>query len=76
MVGVVVNEPRPLFTGVGGAELDKAPRPFTDFRDEMAAGEENGEEMVRLQSSEGEAFEVSLKVAKVSRTLATMLEGW
>ena len=42
----------------------------------MAAGEENGEEMVRLQSSEGETFEVSLKVAKVSRTLATMLEGW
>ena len=32
-------------------------------------------EQVKLQSSEGEVFEVSLEVAKVSRTLAIMLEG-
>lgn len=30
---------------------------------------------VRLQSSDGETFEVSLKVAKLSRTLETMLRG-
>ena len=39
----------------------------------MATGGES--ECVRLQSCEGETFEVSLRVAKVSRTLATMLEG-
>lgn len=32
-------------------------------------------DMVKLQSSNGDIFEVSLKVAKVSRTLATMLDG-
>lgn len=42
----------------------------------MASGEQSEEEKVLLQSSEGETFEVSLRVAKVSRTLSTMLEGW
>lgn len=32
-------------------------------------------ELVKLQSSEGEVFEVSLEVAKVSRTLSTLLAG-
>lgn len=35
--------------------------------------EEEVEEMVKLQSSEGEVFQVPIKVAKVSRTLAVML---
>ena len=30
---------------------------------------------VRLQSSDGETFEVSLKVARLSRTIDTMLKG-
>lgn len=30
---------------------------------------------VRLQSSDGDTFEVSLKVAKLSRTIETMLRG-
>lgn len=64
----------PAYFSPKWAELSLTKR-HDPFRDEMAAGEENGEEMVRLQSSEGETFEVSLKVAKVSRTLATMLEG-
>ena len=34
-----------------------------------------GENSVRLQSSDGETFEVSLEVAKLSRTLETMLRG-
>ncbi len=37
--------------------------------------EEEVEEMVKLQSSEGEVFQVPIKVAKVSRTLAVMLTG-
>ena len=32
-------------------------------------------EVVKLQSCEGKMFEVSLEVAKVSRTLSVMLEG-
>ncbi len=32
-------------------------------------------ELIKLQSSEGEIFEVSVRVAKVSRTLSTMLSG-
>ena len=32
-------------------------------------------EFVILQSSDGEVFEVGMEAAKVSRTLATMLEG-
>ena len=31
--------------------------------------------LVKLQSSEGEVFEVPLEVAKVSRTLSTLLAG-
>ena len=41
----------------------------------MASGEQSEEEKVLLQSCDGETFEVSLRVAKVSRTLSTMLEG-
>ena len=33
------------------------------------------EESVRLQSSDGETFDVSMRVAKLSRTLETMLRG-
>ena len=42
-----------------------------------AGGRGAGEEVnsVRLQSSDGEIFEVSLKVARLSRTLETMLRG-
>ena len=43
-----------------------------------SGGGEHGEtdrEIVVLESSDGETFEVNLRVAKVSRTLATMLEG-
>jgi len=59
---------------VGGAEHGRV-TPIIS-RDEMASGEQSEEEKVLLQSSEGETFEVSLRVAKVSRTLSTMLEGW
>ena len=38
----------------------------------MSTGEEGS---VRLQSSDGETFEVSLRVAKLSRTIETMLRG-
>ena len=36
---------------------------------------QESEEIVILESSDRETFEVNLRVAKVSRTLATMLEG-
>lgn len=32
-------------------------------------------ELIKLQSSEGEIFEVPVRVAKVSRTISTMLSG-
>ncbi len=32
-------------------------------------------ELIKLQSSEGEIFEVPIQVARVSRTLSTMLAG-
>ena len=45
----------------------------------MASGGEleaqDTNEIVVLESSDRETFEVNLRVAKVSRTLATMLEG-
>ena len=40
-----------------------------------AAGKQGEEDSVRLQSSDGETFEVSLRVAKLSRTIETMLRG-
>lgn len=40
-----------------------------------ATGKQGEEDSVRLQSSDGETFEVSLRVAKLSRTIETMLRG-
>ncbi len=59
--------------------LGGSPHKFTQSENETKiwsfamALEEEG--TVRLQSSDGDTYEVSLRVAKVSRTLATMLEG-
>ena len=41
----------------------------------MSRGATGEEGSVRLQSSDGETFEVSLRVAKLSRTIETMLRG-
>ena len=42
---------------------------------EGSGAAESSSEVVRLQSCDGEEVEVTLDEAKVSRTLATVLEG-